>query len=103
MKKKPVTIAGKAPSPVETLEYAQDLMLTENIRLLTELRAARHEDLAGEFKPWKPRAKKALSGPNSLPKNATKRRLGARGLQKFQGNRGIVGPVPSPGGSSTDC
>jgi hypothetical protein len=42
-------------SSVETLDELQDWLTAQNPRLIAELRDARKEDLAGEFKAWKPR------------------------------------------------
>ncbi len=40
---------------VETLDELQDWLTAKNPQLVAELRDARCEDLAGEFKPWQPR------------------------------------------------
>jgi hypothetical protein len=40
---------------VETLDELQDWLTANNPKLVAELRDARREDLAGEFKPWQPR------------------------------------------------
>lgn len=50
-----VEIPTAVLSSVETLDELQDWMTAQNPRVLAELRAARKEDLAGEFKVWKPR------------------------------------------------
>ena len=42
-------------SSVETLDELQDWLTAQNKTIITELRDARREDLAEEFKPWKPR------------------------------------------------
>ena len=47
----PVTVL----SSVETLDELQDWLTAQNPKLIAELRAARKQDLAGQFKPWKPR------------------------------------------------
>jgi hypothetical protein len=50
-----VEIPTAVLSSVETLDELQDWMTAQNPGVLAELRAARKEDLAGEFKVWKPR------------------------------------------------
>ena len=40
---------------VETLDELQDWLTANQPTLVAELRDARREDLAGEFKPWRPR------------------------------------------------
>ena len=40
---------------VESLDELLDWLTAQNPRLVGELRDARREDLAGGFKPWKPR------------------------------------------------
>jgi|GEM_PF-907231 len=42
-------------SSVETLDELQDWLTAQNKTVIAELRDARREDLAEEFKPWKPR------------------------------------------------
>ncbi|MBI3881458.1 MAG: hypothetical protein HY301_15515 [Verrucomicrobia bacterium] len=42
-------------SSVETLDELQDWLTARNPGIVAELRDARREDLAGEFKEWKPR------------------------------------------------
>jgi hypothetical protein len=42
-------------SSVETLDELQDWLTAQNPQLIAELREARGEDLAGEFKAWEPR------------------------------------------------
>jgi hypothetical protein len=42
-------------SSVETLDELQDWLTAQNPQIMTELRAARKEDEAGQFKAWKPR------------------------------------------------
>ncbi|MBI5774771.1 MAG: hypothetical protein HZA89_13630 [Verrucomicrobia bacterium] len=39
---------------VETLDELQDWLTAQNPRQVAALREARREDLAGEFKAWKP-------------------------------------------------
>lgn len=50
-----VEIPTAVLSSVETLDELQDWLTAQNPRVLAELRVARQEDLAGEFKVWKPR------------------------------------------------
>jgi hypothetical protein len=40
---------------VETLDELLDWLTAQNPQAVAELREVRREDLAGEFKPWKPR------------------------------------------------
>ena len=40
---------------VETLDELLDWLTAQNPQVVAELREARREDSAGEFKPWKPR------------------------------------------------
>lgn len=42
-------------SSVETLDELQDWLTAQNPQVMRELREARHEGLAGKFKPWQPR------------------------------------------------
>ena len=53
--RKTVEIPAAVLSSVETLDELQDWLTAQNPKLIAELRAARKEDLAGGFKPWKPR------------------------------------------------
>ncbi|HTG43501.1 MAG TPA: hypothetical protein VK633_03105 [Verrucomicrobiae bacterium] len=50
-----VQIPKAVLSSVETLDELEDWLLAQNPSIITELRRAREEDLAGEFKPWTPR------------------------------------------------
>ena len=50
-----IEIPASVLSSVETLDELQDWLTAQNPRVMAELREARKEDLAGEFKPWKPR------------------------------------------------
>jgi hypothetical protein len=40
---------------VDTLDELEDWLMANNPRVMGELRQTRREDLAGKFKPWKPR------------------------------------------------
>jgi hypothetical protein len=40
---------------VDTLDELEDWLMARNPRIVKELREARKQDLAGEFKSWKPR------------------------------------------------
>ena len=42
-------------SSVETLDELQDWLTAQHPDIMAELHQARKEDLAGEFKEWKPR------------------------------------------------
>jgi hypothetical protein len=55
MKTESVAIPAAVLSSVETLDELQDWLTAQNPELVTELRAARKEDLAGKFKLWKSR------------------------------------------------
>jgi hypothetical protein len=55
MKTETVEIPATVLSSVETLDELQDWLTAQNPRLIAELRQARRQDLAGKFKPWKPR------------------------------------------------
>ena len=50
-----VEIPSADLSSVETLDELQDWLTAQNRSVMAELRAARREDVAGKFKPWKPR------------------------------------------------
>jgi hypothetical protein len=55
MKTETVEIPTAVLSSVETLDELHDWLTTQNPGIIAELRAARREDLAGQFKPFKPR------------------------------------------------
>ncbi len=55
MKVETVEIPTNVLSAVETLDELQDWLTAQNPKLIAELRAAGQQDLAGQFKPWKPR------------------------------------------------
>jgi hypothetical protein len=55
MKTETVEIPSAVLASVETLDELQDWLTAQNRSVIAELRAARREDVAGEFKPWKPR------------------------------------------------
>ena len=55
MKTETVEIPATVLSSIETLDELQDWLTAHNPRLIAELREARRQDLAGKFKPWKPR------------------------------------------------
>jgi hypothetical protein len=50
-----VVIPKHVMDSVETLDELQDWLTANNPKIVGELREARREDLAGEFKPWRPR------------------------------------------------
>lgn len=54
MKTGTVEIPAAVLSSVETLDELQDWLTAQNPDAIAELRAARREDVAGKFKPWKP-------------------------------------------------
>jgi len=55
MKTDIVEIPTPVLSSVETLDELQDWLTARNHKIIADLRAARREDRAGKFKPWKPR------------------------------------------------
>lgn len=55
MKTETVEIPTTVLSSVETLDELQDWLTAQNPKVIAELREARQQDLAGKFKPWKPR------------------------------------------------
>ena len=55
MKAETVEIPAAVLASVETLDELQDWLTAQNPKLIAELREARKQDLAGQFKPWKPR------------------------------------------------
>jgi hypothetical protein len=54
MKTDSVEIPMPVLSSVETLDELRDWLTAQNPKVIAELRAARREDRAGKFKPWKP-------------------------------------------------
>jgi hypothetical protein len=50
-----IEIPAVVITSVVTLDGLQDWLTARNPEVIAELRAARREDLAGKFKPWKPR------------------------------------------------
>ena len=48
-------IPTKVLASVDTLDELEDWLMANNPRVMRELRQARQDDLAGKFKPWKPR------------------------------------------------
>ena len=54
MKTDTVEIPTAVLSSVDTLDELQDWLTAQNPKIMAELRAARREDRAGKFKPWKP-------------------------------------------------
>jgi hypothetical protein len=55
MKSGVVEIPTAVLASVETLDELHDWLIAQQPEVMTELREARQEDLAGEFKAWKPR------------------------------------------------
>jgi hypothetical protein len=55
MPKNVVEIPVPVLSSIETLDELDDWLTAQNPQLIEELREARRQDLAGEFKPWRPR------------------------------------------------
>ena len=54
MAEESVVIPKPVLDSVETLDELQDWLTANNPKLVDELREARREDLAGEFKTWRP-------------------------------------------------
>jgi hypothetical protein len=50
-----VEIPLKVLESVDTLDELEDWLTAHNPRVMRELKQARRDDLAGKFKPWKPR------------------------------------------------
>ncbi len=50
-----VEIPVSVLASVETLDELQDWLTAQNPQIIAELREARRQDLAGEFKTWGPR------------------------------------------------
>lgn len=50
-----VEIPTSVLASVETLDELQDWLTAQHPETIAELRQARQEDLAGQFKAWKPR------------------------------------------------
>ena len=55
MKTETVEIPAAVLSSVETLDKLRDWLTAQHPGIIVELRAARREDVAGKFKPWKSR------------------------------------------------
>jgi hypothetical protein len=55
MPKNVVEIPVSVLSSVETLDELDDWLTAQNPEIIEELRQARRQDLAGEFKPWQAR------------------------------------------------
>jgi hypothetical protein len=55
MPKDVVEIPVPVLSSIETLDELDDWLTAQNPQIIKELREARRQDLAGEFKPWRPR------------------------------------------------
>jgi hypothetical protein len=55
MPKDIVEIPVSVLSSVETLDELEDWLTAQNPRIVGELREARRQDIAGEFKAWEPR------------------------------------------------
>ena len=50
-----VEIPLEVLASIDTLDELEDWLTAHNPRVMRELKRARKEDLAGRFKPWKPR------------------------------------------------
>ena len=55
MPKDTVEIPVSVISSVENLDELLDWLTAQNPKIMAELREARRQDLAGEFKAWRPR------------------------------------------------
>jgi hypothetical protein len=55
METEKINIPLSVLSSVETLDELQDWLTAQNPSVMSELREARKEDLAGKFKTWTPR------------------------------------------------
>ena len=49
-----VEIPPRVLESVDTIDELEDWLMARNPRVVKELREARKQDLAVEFKPWKP-------------------------------------------------
>jgi len=49
-----VEIPVSVLSSIDTLDELEDWLTLQNPRIMAELREARRQDLAGEFKEWQP-------------------------------------------------
>ncbi len=54
MPKDVVEIPVSVLSSIDTLDELEDWLTLQNPRIMAELREARGQDLAGEFKEWQP-------------------------------------------------
>ena len=52
---KTVAIPVQVLESVDTLDELEDWLTSQNPQVMAELREARQADLAGQFKPWRPR------------------------------------------------
>ena len=50
-----IEIPASVLNSVDTLDELEDWLMANNPRVMRELRQARRDDLAGKFKPWRPR------------------------------------------------
>jgi hypothetical protein len=50
-----VEIPLKVLESMDTLDELEDWLMAHNPRVMRELKQARRDELAGKFKPWKPR------------------------------------------------
>ena len=55
MPKDTIEIPVPVLSTVESLDELLDWLTTQNPKIMAELREARRQDLAGDFKAWTPR------------------------------------------------
>ena len=55
MKTDTIEIPVPVHSSLETLDELHDWLTAQNPQAMAELRQVRQEDLAGQFKEWKPR------------------------------------------------
>ena len=55
MPKDVIEIPVSVLSSIETLDELQDWLTAHNPQVVAELRAARREDLVGQFRVWEPR------------------------------------------------
>lgn len=56
-----IEIPASVLNSVDTLDELEDWLMANNPGVMRELRQARRDDLAGKFKPWKPRHPSGLS------------------------------------------
>src|SRR5436309_8341080 len=78
MSKGIIEIPVSVLSSVETLDELQDWLTAQNSQIIDELREARRQDLAGEFKAWEPRHVSWLPRRSRPASRRSTKRTGSR-------------------------